>query len=324
MRRAIRILKRSSAWAVDRALEPMVPSGHGLLHQDAPAVFIVGGPRSGSTLVYHALVHSFRFTYLSNLLAMFPRSAPVVAGFLRTNMWRPSNRFVSDYGTTKGLANPSEAGRFWDLVFPWQEHHEIEPSMWAEDRIAFVRQRVGSLVKIYSAPFLCKNVWHSVRIEALHYAFPRSVFIVMRRDPLVMAQSVLARRRMLLGDGAGFWSVRPRKILEKRNASGLEHVAWQLAYTYQAIEAARQKVGESLFMDIPYEAFCRAPEQWVHKVDVFLRRHGIEAERSASISNSFNPSTKLLLQKEQIIEFQDIIRESEAEGIALFSDHSEY
>lgn len=51
----------------DRQVEP-----------DSPCVFIVGAPRSGTTLVYQVLAHVLRVSYFTNVTDLFPRS-PITA-----------------------------------------------------------------------------------------------------------------------------------------------------------------------------------------------------------------------------------------------------
>ena len=154
-------------------------------------------------------------------------------------------------------------------------------------QIERLRQLVGGLASVYGAPFLCKNLWHSVRLGAIDRALPGSVFIVCARRPLVLAQSVLSGRSKALGDGPGLWSIRPRELLAYETAPPLEQVAQQLLLTYHAIDAAREVLGPERFLDVPYEAFCADPNAWIERIEDFLAGHGIAVERRAAIAEPF-------------------------------------
>lgn len=103
---------------------------------------------------------------------------------------------------------------------------------------------------------------------------------------------------------------RPRKLLTKLQLPHAQHVAWQLAFTYQAIEAAKQKLGSRRFMDLPYEPFCRQPEQWLERVDDFLKGQGIRVVRRAPLERSFDVSDKLDLSPDEVSQIENIFGEA--------------
>jgi hypothetical protein len=286
-RRALGKGARLGAAASDRLLAPLTPLVCPDVDDDIPAVFVVGCPRSGSTLFYQAMVQSFRFAYISNDVAHFPRSGPLVARLLRANRRMLDLEFSSSYGDTHGGAGPSEAGAFWDLAFPRAEEHTVEAEAWPDDRRRFVRRHLAGFVDLYDAPFLCKNLWHSVRIEALHRAFPSAAFIIMRRDLMLVAQSILQQQRTRLARQEGFWSIRPRGLAAKMHLPLPQQVAWQVVLTEQAIADARDRVDQSRFLELPYEDFCDRPESWMEQVGGFLQGLGIDVHRRAAIGRRF-------------------------------------
>src|SRR5688572_20935868 len=82
-------------------------------------VFIVGPPRSGSTLLYDALAESMQFSYFSNLTAEF-YAVPVIGAYLSRALpdRRQSRSHEISYGHVPGLKSPSECGKFWYRWFP--------------------------------------------------------------------------------------------------------------------------------------------------------------------------------------------------------------
>lgn len=269
----------------------VAPVGSLLQAQSNPAwppIFIVGGPRSGSTLLSQLLLSCHRLAYINNAVALLPRSGPVSARLLAMRHWPRPSGFRNDYGDTRGLAGPSEAGDVWDAIFPWSDHHSVP----AEELTPRSRERLQALViglsSAYRAPFLSKNLWNSVRIEAIDRACPNALFIVARRSPIHMAQSVLRGRRRAIGSGTGFWSIRPRELLPYEAADPVDHVARQLCLTYGAIESARKALGPARFLDVSYQDLCRSPAAITERFDGFLERHGTRAERCGEPPERFD------------------------------------
>src|SRR6185295_2617389 len=79
-----------------------------------PIIFIVGSPRSGTTLAYQIFARFLPVTYFNNLADIFPRS-PISASVLLNRWLRPApDPFHSFYGNTAGLAEPNDAFHIWN------------------------------------------------------------------------------------------------------------------------------------------------------------------------------------------------------------------
>ena len=88
-----------------------------------PPIFIVGPPRSGTTLLYQIIVHCFHVAYFPNIAARFYK-IPVIATKIGKILFRPyKSDFTSTYGLVKGTMAPHEAGVIWDRWFPTEQKH---------------------------------------------------------------------------------------------------------------------------------------------------------------------------------------------------------
>ncbi len=243
---------------------------------ESPALLIVGAPRSGTTVYYQTVAQHRNTVFINNLLERLPLSGVRVARWVRLERWKPPDSTESYYGETPGLVGPSEAGPFWDYVFPRGAHHAVEPEEADPARMEWLRGTVGALVEMTGKPFLSKNTWNSVRIPTLHRALPGAVFIVVDRDPLFTAQSLLRGRRERFGEKPGPWSIVPREMVEMADLPPVEYVAHQIAYTHLAIEEARTRLGAERFFTVRYEDFCSDPAGALRSLDAFCRDRGIE------------------------------------------------
>ena len=183
----------------------------------SPPVFILGPPRSGTTLLYQLLTTCLRFSYICNLADRF-HDCPVATTVLLRGLIRSYRTdFTSRYSRTGGYAGPSEGATIWRKWFGWGYVDESDVTHEAR-REAYTL--VAALESVLGAPFVSKSPRHSTRIRALESVFPGCLFLRVSRDPLAVAQSILKRRRA--GDGAHLRRARrdaPRRA-DARGARG--------------------------------------------------------------------------------------------------------
>ena len=79
-----------------------------------PVLLVLGGSRSGTTLLYQTLTRFLPVSYFNNLGACFPKS-PVTAA-TRFNQFLPRQRadFRNYYGSVAGLAGPNDGFHIWN------------------------------------------------------------------------------------------------------------------------------------------------------------------------------------------------------------------
>lgn len=299
--RPSRAWRRAAKLAVETLDRLLAAPAHPPTGTEPPALMIVGAPRSGTTVVYQTVASHRNTVFINNLLERLPLSGVRVARWVRLDRWTPSSSTESHYGETPGIAGPSEAGPFWDHVFPRGAHHAVDPEEADPERMAWLRSTVGALVELTGKPFLSKNTWNSVRIPTLDEALPGSVFIVVERDPLYTAQSMLRGRRERFGEAPGPWSIVPREMAAMADLPPVEYVANQIVYTHRAIERARAQLGGERFFTVRYEEFCADPAGALKGLDAFCEARGIELTRTeAPEPRPLRASGKLKLPAEEV------------------------
>lgn len=116
------MLGRLESWQVSR-------------HKDEPGlppVFIIGAPRSGTTLLYQVMAARFQVAYSTNFLAMFYKASILgmaLSQKLHGGDSSEPNTFQSHHGSTAGHAGPYEAGEFWYRWFPRGWHIYVAPEL---------------------------------------------------------------------------------------------------------------------------------------------------------------------------------------------------
>ena len=155
-------------------------------------VFIIGPPRSGTTLFEQAYLSEFCPAYISNLTVRW-RHAPFFASRITASFsWLRRESFESIYGATTGVFSPHEGWPIWNRWFPTGDAGDYLAAGNLDDATCErVREFVRRMSQLFRAHFVMKNVKNSVRICALTEIFPECCFIVMRRNPVNNAESIL-------------------------------------------------------------------------------------------------------------------------------------
>ncbi len=258
-----------------------------------PPVFIIGPPRSGTTLLYQLLCHRYNFRYFTNFTAWF-YGAPIIA-FKVENFFWPSGYSRPDYesvhGRTTGWQGPHEAGKFWYRWFPNQEYLYVPESTTSKIILNKLRQEITSITKVARNPLLFKNVNNSMRVAPIIEALPETSFLVCYRYPVDIAQSILKGRIKRFGHKEQWWSLLPREIEQIKQRPYWQQVVDQVYFTYKQIDRDREHFGADYFFDVHYEQLCRNPANTLAGIEKFLEPRGVKLEACGILPTQFSIST---------------------------------
>lgn len=241
-------------------------------------IFIIGSPRTGSTILYQILTHFWDIGYISNFECSLHKNI-VLASFLSKRIFgeRPHGCFTAKYGTTRGRAAPSECGTLWYQWFPKESHfvesHEIDDSS-----LNKMKNVVYSVIAAKRKSLLIKNLNCGQRLRALVKAFPEAQFIFCRRNPLYAAQSLLVARKRVHGSTNKWFSVMPKEYPQLKLLSPVEQVVAQIYYIEKQIINDLNRLFPDSYLMIEYEDFCSRPEQELNRVIGFIERDGFKVQ----------------------------------------------
>jgi hypothetical protein len=184
----------------------------GINNENTPQpVFIIGAPRTGSTILYQALTNAYQFAYIDNTACTWHRN-------LRFGLWlsqkkygdKPHNNFKAEHGSTRKFGGhaPSECGQFWYRWLPkdrhFVDHNEVTPKMVTE-----LRTEVLGASAYLKRPLLFKNLNAGQRLRLIHKAFPDAKIIFVRRDPRFVTRSILRGREKVGKKEGQWWGIMP-------------------------------------------------------------------------------------------------------------------
>jgi hypothetical protein len=236
-------------------------------------IFIIGPPRTGSTLLYQLLVRRYRFCYFSNLLNRFPRT-PLAVAKLSNHFggFDAGEDFNSRYGDTSGWQSPNQGRECWTALLP-ESPNAMEPHAVPRSAKQRARANVAAMQRICGRPFVNKWPPNSVRVRLLDDVFPEALFVRISRATGPTVLSILRGRRDLCRHGSGWFSVKPpgyREIMQHRAPE--EQAAWQIAMIERAIDADAEAVGAHRFFHVHYEDLTSRPREVLDAIAAFYQR----------------------------------------------------
>lgn len=230
-------------------------------------VFLIGAPRTGSTLLFQALAQQLKIAYVSNLMALLPR---LMVRLCRVYPHIASNYkaplLPGEFGYVRGLLAPNEAG---GIMRHWFDT-ELGP-----DHDRKVSDTVAAITNAVDAPLFIKNQANTLRSEHLLRIFPGARFIHLRRSPLYTAQSLILVRRRLFGDDRHWWSVAPPGYESVLAEDPFYQVLWQ-NMKLDTIAAEICSHCPEHCCRIDYETFCEDPQAALDSLRKRLHLEGRE------------------------------------------------
>ncbi|XOF34041.1 MAG: sulfotransferase [Candidatus Electrothrix sp. YB6] len=264
-----------------------------------PPIFILGPPRSGSTLMIQVITDALDVGYISNRHCRW-FGAPALAEYLYHPLSnKPLSDYRSNHGTTCGAYAPAECGSWWYRFFrrnpPYVTSDDVDPIKMQEFRCS-----IAALTNALDKPVLFKNLYASLRIQPIAKYIPESLFIVIHRNEVDNGHSLLEARYKSFKNYTPWFSVEPHGIKEIINLPPYKQVIEQIRHIHMVINQDMQRVDISpkRRFDLNYEKFCYNPSEKINAIQSFLESHGCRTtRRSYSIPEHFNRRNEIRIDQ---------------------------
>lgn len=276
-----------------------------------PPVFIVGAPRSGTTLIYQLMMSAFRFAYLPNVANTFYR-CPITAlnwGMKWCKDYQSS--FSSSHGYEKGCMAPSEAGNIWNRWFPYEkrEGFNYTPAGWLSPAAQReIHGLVANVERIFQAPFITKNVKMCVRVQALQEIFPNALFIHIQREMIDVILSNLVMRR---SRGVSWASVMPKNIKAIMAMDEIDQVCHQIMDVEGDMMQDLKLYPHQAIFSLTYNELCESSEGLLIRLAHFFELHKVSLTTKPLSSQSFqisSPKISGIVQPDEIERIRETLR----------------
>lgn len=246
-------------------------------------IFIIGAPRTGSTILYQCITNSLDVLYIDNLAAKFYKN--LFFGFWLSNKifkQKPHNCFKSSLGDTSksGLRAPSECGSFWYRWLPRNKHH-VDLEDITDQMVTDIRKELSAIINYYNKPIVINNNNIALRIRLISRAFPDAKYIICDRSPFFVSQSLLNARQKVYSSYNAWWSIMPPNYFDLLNKPAYEQVVLQQYYINKRMFSDIEKcVPKEKFCIVDYSDFCNKNKFIMEKLKALINtkvlRFGIE------------------------------------------------
>lgn len=220
-----------------------------------PLVFVVGPPRSGTTVAYQSLVKALPVSYFNNLTSVFPRSPITISRIARRPFRNREVDLASYYGRTAGWWKPNDGLYLWDRWLGADRRAIPERLDLGQSR--FMVQFFGAWTEEFDLPLVNKNnaLNHSAHLVA--DLIPQSHFICLTRNPVFLAQSLLRARTDIHGTEDVPYGVEDPG--REHDEDPIRDVCMQVRFHSRAAHRQEDAIGSSRFWIVSYEEFCARP-----------------------------------------------------------------
>ena len=259
-----------------------------------PIVLVVGAPRSGTTLVYQTLARYLDVSCLTNGASMFPRSPIMAARMLDWLPRRESADFQNFYGQTARLHGPNDGFCLWnkwlgdDRYVPRTDLNESEQQT--------MRQFFFAWSQAFGKPFLNKNNRNTGCLDLLSRTLPTASFVVVRRNPLLVAQSLINARQQVQGDKSVGWGLHSHSSdIATDPLCYIDDVCDQILQIDAQLDEQLQHIPVDRIVEVTYESFCEDPATVLRWITEKIGGVGLRTELMASELKPFDASNAVTL-----------------------------
>lgn len=267
-----------------------------------PAVFLVGNPRSGTTLLYQWLAATGLFAFPSNIMSRFYK-APYIGGLLHQIFidfdkhgeicGKKPFEFISQLGKTKGGHSPHEFWHFWRRFFHFSEIQRLNEAELAEVNHKLFLKELAAIEKCFEKPLLLKALILNWNIDYLNQILPKSLFLLIKRNEIHNMASLYKARKIFFNDPSRWYSFKPPEYEKLKNKNVYLQLAGQVYYTNKFIEKQLKRIPANRSISISYEKFCKAPEKLYDQLVFKLKLMGYDIDDPYNGPDVFQPNSKM-------------------------------
>lgn len=267
----------------------------GPLSSELSPIFIVGAPRSGSTLLYQFIIRNFEVEYISNLMALFPRFILKIANLTRCSRQNYNEIRPERNGFVSGLHAPSEAGALHRFLF-----EEVKNSNDFQD----VFNTIACLTKTRGCPVLLKNLNNTFRLQQILKIFPNARFMMITRNRTDAASSLIRSRVVENGSSDIWFGPKPQGFERLSNKSPEYQTLWQVSEMERVVSAFAQ-ANNCRIVKINFNDLISSPQNQKEIItrDLGLRpkscdpSKGILVSQTKDTTDSVSAQMRLALQE---------------------------
>jgi LPS sulfotransferase NodH len=271
---------------------------------ELPIVYIVGVPRSGTTLVSQLVARGLEVGYVDQVVARFwlrPAVGVALSRSILGSRAAESIRLESDYGSGLGPAGPHEFGYFWRHWLPYDSalnHHLDAQALSRVDRAGLRRVLRAELLAAFGRPVAFKNVACGFQARFLTEIHPSSLFVHVTRRTEDTTRSILRARVERHGRLDAWWSLKPSSYpFPDLGRDPVRDVVRQVLDSREEFQAEMAAAGVQS-LELAYEDVCARPDSALDEIAARIVGLGCPVTARSLGSVALRPSAGPRLSQE--------------------------
>jgi hypothetical protein len=234
--------------------------------KEIPPLFIIGAPRSGTTIIYQTLIKTFKFIYLSNIVNVFYGAPVFLSVFFRRNVLNNRFRDKNNYGYVKGVFSPSEAG--------------VINELWFSKEKSKAKESISVISSISDTPMIFKNIHNTNRVESILKILPNALIVFVCREKIYNVQSIVLNTKSY-NQVDKFISMGKYCDLEFDDYN--DKAAFLVDYCDEIKSGLNKSYSENLIFS-SYEDFCNSPQILIKSISEWYNKNKIDLEYYVDIN----------------------------------------
>lgn len=241
--------------------------------EEWPTLWVLGLPRSGTTLLTQLIAFCLDVGYVNSLMARFwlaPLSGArlsrlVVGDFKNVD-------YSSRYGKSGNVSIPHEFSYFWQHWLKMEHMPPYDPAA-AVGEIDWsgLRQTLLGMAAIFGKPMVHKALYVGYHVARFDEVFQKSIFLYIERDPSDVAVSICKARMDYYSDLDEWWSLYPIDYEELVGRPYWEQIAGQISSLSSMFRNQLEVLPKANALWISYRELCDDPQGVLNRIVEFSR-----------------------------------------------------
>ncbi|MEA2077130.1 MAG: sulfotransferase [Candidatus Marinimicrobia bacterium] len=282
-----------------------------------PLGFIVGNPRSGTSLLLQWLGSLNVFSYPTNVLTRFAYS-PYIGALIQKILFDPEFDFHGEFhdiqsqvnfsstlGKSKGALAASEFQHFFRNYMENFDPEYLDTEQIKHVDFKGMNKALASIESAFGRPFVTKLFMLQFNICYVANKIPNSIFLYAKREPIYIMQSILLAREKYYGKRNIWLSVKPKEYNKLITMDVYNQIAGQVYYTDKSIAHELSTLSGSRKLEIQYEAFCSDPKNTYEQIIEKYNENGLAINVPYNGPESFTNTNIIKLPKEDILALEN-------------------
>ncbi len=236
---------------------------------EKPNIFILGLPRSGTTLLSQVIFNHLDVGCTNNLIARFwdtpligTRLSRIVLGDSR------SGQYNNLYANTEHITDPHEMAYFWRKHFmSYNVTESFPPERINQVDWEHLRAIIYNMNRLWEKSMVFKPLEIAgYYLEKFMEVFPRSVFIHIQRETFDTAISIAKARLSLYNDLNSWFGTYPLEYEQLKDEPWWNQIAGQMFYLNQMYNSNITKSDAVRVIKVRYEEFCINPDKILKEI----------------------------------------------------------